>query len=179
MTLPFVGGRGFDPKLLELAFGVILYIFASHITVGNSAAIVLPRDPSGRSLLWGAIAGLFAVIAVYCVWVLAVGGVIDADTLAAENGTALGPLASIVGRSVHMMGFGYVILTLGLGSVYYALGMVHLVRDQLGTRLPHPLRMGLAVLPPRGRSRLCGLSVLAARSPRPSLPVFFPSCCCG
>ena len=60
------GGGSFDFSALGLVFGVVLGVYARHISVGSAAKLVLPRDPSGRSLLRGSAAGLAAAAALSC-----------------------------------------------------------------------------------------------------------------
>lgn len=92
-AIPFVGGRPFDPTLLELAFGVVLLSYYGHSSVGNCAKVVLARDPGGRSLMTGSVAAMLTVVALYSLWVFSVGSAVPAARLRAEPGTALVPLA--------------------------------------------------------------------------------------
>ena len=131
MNIPFVGGTPFDPSILELVFGVILFIFAGHISVANSAKLVIRRDPSGRSLILGGMAGLATVMTLYCVWTIAVGGAIAPQILLGQSGTVLEPLAEIVGPSVHLLGTLYIVLAMGLGSIHYSIGLFHLVYERI------------------------------------------------
>jgi len=52
--IPFRDGRPFDRSLLELVFGVVLFAYLGHISTASGAAVVLEKDPSGRSLIRGA-----------------------------------------------------------------------------------------------------------------------------
>jgi len=51
-----------------------------HSSVGNCGKLVLKRDPSARSLIWGVIAAQLTAIVVYCVWLLAVNAPLRANT---------------------------------------------------------------------------------------------------
>ncbi|MGB0388581.1 MAG: hypothetical protein ACPGWR_27490 [Ardenticatenaceae bacterium] len=139
-NMPFVGGTPFDPSLLELVFGVILFIFAGHISVANSAKLVLRRDPSTRSLVSGSMAGLATVVTLYCLWTIGMGGAIAPQRLVGQSGTVLEPLAEIVGPSVHVLGTLYIVLAMGIGSVHYSLGLFNLVYERFNTLATSPKR---------------------------------------
>ena len=53
-----------------LIFGVVLLAYFGHVSVGNCGKLVLRRDPSGRSLIWGTVAAQGVAIVLYCIWVL-------------------------------------------------------------------------------------------------------------
>lgn len=148
VDVPFVGGRAFDPGLLRLVFGVVLIAYCGHLSVGNCAQVVLRRDPSGRSLLWGCAAAQACAVLLYAVWVLAVAGAVAAPVLAGRSGTAIAPLASAVGTVVRVLGAVYAVLAMGMASVHFSLGLFNLVRD----RLPRPAWQILVL--PQGRVRL-------------------------
>jgi hypothetical protein len=80
-------------------------------------------------------------------------GAIPPQILAKQPGTVLIPLADIVGGVVHVFGAILVMLSLGLGLVYFSLGLFHLVRERLPT--PQPL------LGPRRRFLLCLSPIMA------------------
>jgi len=132
--LPFVGGRPFEPMLLQLIFGTILSIYIAHPAVGNIATITLRRDPSGRSLIWGNVASIVITIIISSIWILAMNGAIAPQTLAGQSGTVLGPLAAVAGPSVHVLGSLLAILSMGMGSIIISLGLFYLVREWLPAR---------------------------------------------
>jgi hypothetical protein len=146
--LPFLDGRPFEPALLGLIFGVVTASFCGHVSMGNCAKVVLRRDPSARSLIWGAFAAQVAALVVYSLWVVAVNGAISPRTLAGQAGTALIPLADQVGPSVHLFGSVYVVLGLGMGSIHLSLALFNLVREWL------PTRSRPVLILPRWRGRL-------------------------
>ena len=74
VNVPGAGGEPFESSALGLVFGVVLGVYARHISVGSAAKLVLPRDPSGRTLLRGSVAGLAAAAVLSCLWVVAVNG---------------------------------------------------------------------------------------------------------
>jgi hypothetical protein len=131
MNLPFVNGRPFDPGLMELVFGVVLAAYAGHTSVGNMAKTVLRRDPSGRTLLGGNVAAMLTVMLLYVVWIIVVNGAIPAATLAATTGTALIPLAAVVGRSVDFFGTIFILLGMGMASLHFSVALFNQVRELL------------------------------------------------
>ncbi|MBN1140101.1 MAG: hypothetical protein JXM73_26260 [Anaerolineae bacterium] len=147
-NVPLLNGRPFEPAIFGLIFGVVLSAYFGHSSVGNCGKLVLKRDPSARSLIWGTVAAQLTAIVLYCVWLLAVGGAIPAQTLASEKGTALAPLADTVGPLANVFGLVLVVLGMGMGSIHSSLGLFSLVRE----RLPESARPVLLLL--RGRSRL-------------------------
>ena len=154
-NVPFLGGRPFDPSILELVFGVVLAAYFGHLSVPNSARTVLQRDPSGGSLVRGAMAAQGLVILLYSVWILIVNGVIAPDVMAVETGTALEPLAAEVGPIVYPFGTIFVILGMGMITIHFTLGLFNLTREWLpvGQRpaLTLPRRQGRLHLHPRRR----------------------------
>jgi amino acid permease len=137
MNVPFINGSAFDPSILGLIFGVILTAYFGHTSVGNCANVVLRRDPSGRSLLWGCIAGQFSAILLYSIWVLAVNGSVPSQEMVNQFGTALIPLAEMVGPLAKIIGSFYVVLAIGMGSINFALGLSNMIRERLPQPGPH------------------------------------------
>jgi amino acid permease len=131
VNLPGIGGRPFTATIFELIFGVVLSAYAGHVSVGNMAKTVLRRDPTGRTLLWGNVAAMVTAMLLYCLWLVAVNGAIPAATLAATAGTALIPLAAVVGPSVHLFGTLFVLLGMGMASIHFSLALFNLVREWL------------------------------------------------
>jgi amino acid permease len=128
---PLFGDRGFDPSALRLVFGVVAAAYFGHLSVGNCARDVLRRDPSGRSLIWGAVAAQIVVMALYGLWTFAVNAAIDPGALTTISGTALAPLADEIGPVVHLLGSVFVVLAMGIGSIHNSLGLFNLVRERI------------------------------------------------
>ena len=151
---PFVNGRPFDPGILELIFGTILSAYIGHLSVGNCAKVVLRRDPTAHSLIWGGVAAQVAALILYSIWVVAVNGAISPQVLAAQAGTALTPLAAQIGPAVNVLGVVYVVLAMGMASIHSSLGLFYMVSERLPSRLPTVLLMpqghGTLLLRPRG-----------------------------
>ncbi|WP_300010348.1 aromatic amino acid transport family protein [Pseudonocardia sp.] len=133
--LPFADGGPLDPAVLGLVFGVVLFAFFGHTSVANCAQVVLHREPSGRSLVAGAALATVTAIAVYALWVLAVGGAIAPQRLAAEPGTALVPLAEVLGAPALVLGAVFAVLAMGMAAVHFSWGLVNQVREWTDRRL--------------------------------------------
>ncbi len=126
-----VGGT----SVIALVFGVLLYVYFGHTSAGNAARQVLRRDPSGRTLLWGNVAAMAVAALIYVLFVIAVNGSVPASRLAAETGTAIAPLEEVAGPAVGLMGAMYVILSLGIGAVFGALGLYLQASERIGPRV--------------------------------------------
>jgi hypothetical protein len=154
MRVPLLAGEPLEPALLRLVVGVVAMLYIGHVYVIQCAKLVLPRDPSARSLIQGSVAGTAALIAVFVVWVLAVNGAVDAETLAGEAGTALTPLAARVGPAIHLVGSLLVVLLLGMSCLRTSTVLFNLVQERLPTRLRSvitlPRRQGALLFQPRG-----------------------------
>jgi amino acid permease len=123
------------PSVIALVFGVLLYVYFGHTSAGNAARQVLRRDPTGRTLLWGNLLAMGVAAVIYGLFVIAVNGSVPAARLAVEQGTAVVPLAEVAGPAVNVMGTIYVTLSLGIGSVFMALGLYLQSRETLGKRV--------------------------------------------
>ncbi len=155
-SIPFLTGEPFDPSILRLVFGVILSLYFGHVYVVHCARIVLPRDPSARSLIRGSIAGTAILIVLLAIWVLAIGGALAPQALAGQAGTALTPLAEKIGRSAQILGSALIIFFLGLSCIRTANVLYNLVHERLPTQ-PQLIvmlvrRRGSLVFHPRGTS---------------------------
>lgn len=164
--LSLTAAHGFDPTILTIVFGVIFSAYLGHLGVSNSAQVVLRRDNSARSLLWGSMAAQATLMVLYCLWVFAVNGAISQEVLAQQSSTALVPLAAELGPMVHWLGAGLIVLGIGMSSIVTALGLFCLVREGLPTETPAhwTLPFGNAVLDwlfsPKGRFWLAASPVL-------------------
>ena len=152
VNIPFVGDAGFDPLILELVFGVVIVSYFGHTSAANASKMILGRDPSGRSLLWGNLAALATVIALYCLIVVAFVGALGPEPLVGTRGTTFTPLAELVGPVIDVLGSIYVVLAIGLGSLYCSLGLYNQAVEYLPAqaRGAHGRLLGWATTP-RGR----------------------------
>jgi hypothetical protein len=128
-------GAAFDPSVLRLVIGVVVMLYIGHVYVIQCAKIVLPRDPSARSLIRGSVAGTATMIVLFIVWMLAVNGVVSADRLVREAGTALPPLAERIGPAVKVLGSLLVVILLGMSCLRTTTVLFNLVQERLPTRL--------------------------------------------
>ncbi len=155
VNVPFLGGRPFEPAILQLVFGIVLAAYFGHLSVSNCARVVLRRDPSARSLTWGTVAAQVAAIVIYSIWVLAVNGAVAPQVLANQSGTALAALAAQIGPSVHVLGSVYVILGVAMASIHFSLALFNVVRERLPARhrpvVTLPRRRGRLIFHPRGK----------------------------
>ena len=135
-NLAVPAGLGFADvgALGGLIFGVVLAAYFGHTSAGSAAKVVLRRDPSGRSLLRGSALAMLSLIALYSLVVLAIGGAVPADRLVGFEGTALTPLAAVVGPSVDVLGSIYVVVAMGVGAIYLSLSLAHLIEERLPAR---------------------------------------------
>ncbi|KYC40654.1 hypothetical protein WA1_23710 [Scytonema hofmannii PCC 7110] len=174
LNLPFLNGHPFQPWMLQQVLGVSLMLYFGHVYVGECAKVILPRDPSASSLIWGSVAGTAFLTVLFCIWVLAVNGAISPELLAGQSGTALEPLALQVGPIVSVLGAVLVTLLLGMAWLRSSSLLLNLAREWLPIR-PQPVLMlprqqGTLILHPCGdRSRVphIGLTYLGLEEQAP------------
>ncbi|MBA2712489.1 MAG: hypothetical protein H0U55_02915, partial [Rubrobacteraceae bacterium] len=158
LDVPFIGGRPFEPEILGLVFGVVLTAYFGHLTVSSCARVVLQRDSSARSLIWGTVAAQATAIFLYCIFVLGVNGAIAPGIMSGESGTALDPLATEIGPVIYLLGSVFIVLGMGMGSIQYTLILFNLVRERLPSIsrpvLVLPRRQGLLLFRDRRRKGL-------------------------
>ncbi len=130
-NIPFVSGQPIDASIVGLVFGIILMAFFGHTSAANSAKLLLTVEPSGRSLLWGNLLAMTVVIVLYCIASVAILGVVGPAPLLDTNGTAITPLADALGPAVNVMSVIYVVLAIGIGSLYVTLGTYNQVVELL------------------------------------------------
>jgi hypothetical protein len=149
VNVPFLDGRPFDPLVLQALFGTALgaFIGGSNNMV-NVASLVLRRDASARSLIWGSAIAIVVSIMIYSIWVLAVNGAVPSESLMGQRGTALGPLAVQIGPIVQVVGVVLAILMFGMSAGRVSLNMSNLVSERL------PVRAHTVVTLPRRRQRV-------------------------
>lgn len=146
-NLTLGNGELLDPDILGLVFGVVLAAFFGHTSAANAAKVVLRRDPSGESLMKGNVAAIAAAIALYSLWVITVNGAVPPSVLGQETGTALSPLAAIIGRPAAILGLIYVVLAMGIGSIHVSYGLFYQVREMLSPNVGATVRF-IACLTP-------------------------------
>ncbi|NMG07805.1 hypothetical protein [Brasilonema sp. UFV-L1] len=174
LNLPFLNGHPFQPWMLQQVLGVSLMLYFGHVYVGECAKVILPRDPSASSLIWGSVAGTAFLTVLFCIWVLAVNGAISPQLLAGQSGTALEPLALQVGSIVSVLGAVLVTLLLGMAWLRSSSLLLNLAREWLPVRprpvLMLPRKQGTLIMHPCGeRSRVphIGLTYLGLEETKP------------
>jgi amino acid permease len=154
LRMPLLRGGPFDATLLKLVFGVTVMLYIGHVYLIQCAKIVLPRDPGARSLIRGSVAGTAVLTAVFAVWILAVNGVVTAEKLLGEAGTALSPLSAQIGPAISVLGALLVIVLLGMSCLRTSTVLFNLVQERLPARLRAvvtlPRHRGDLLLQPRG-----------------------------
>ena len=143
----FAGGKLFNPVILQLIFGVVLYAYSGYTSAGNAAKVVLRRDPGGSALIWGNILAMVTAIALYSLWVVAVNGAIPPSELINETGTALSPLAVKIGGIVPVLGIIYVVLAMGIGTVHTSYGLYYQVREALPSNIKKTTQFFIGMVP--------------------------------
>jgi amino acid permease len=135
INLPWIDGSSFAPALFGALIGVILDVYSAHMLVAIFGKMLLQRDPSGRSVVRGHIAGIGFAIVLNVIWLLAVGGAIAPQVLARQSSTVLVPLAAEVGPLVRILGAIFVILSMGLGLIHFSLALFNLARERIAQRV--------------------------------------------
>ena len=128
VNLPFFNGQTIKPQMLQQVFGVSLMLYFGHVYVGECAKLILPRDKSASSLIWGSVAGTAFLTVLFCIWVLAVNGAIAPFVLASQAGTVLEPLAEQVGSIAKVLGSVLVALLLGMAWLRSSSLLINLSR---------------------------------------------------
>jgi hypothetical protein len=136
VNVPLITGRPLDTSISALIFGVVLAAYFGHTSAANAAKVVLRRDPTGKALIRGNIAALATAMGLYILWVVAVNGSIAPDVLAGTSGTALTPLADVVGPVVIVLGTLFVILGMGMITIHFSLALFNQVREWLPAQTP-------------------------------------------
>src|SRR5207248_3554555 len=83
-------------------------------------------------------------------------GAIAPQVLTGFSGTALIPLAQLVGPAVIILGTIYAILAMGMASIHFSLALFFTVREWIPGRSRHTLvlgrRQGKLIFTPRGKA---------------------------
>jgi hypothetical protein len=151
----FFNERSFELSVWRPVLGVMLIMYFGHVPLTQCAKTVLRHDPSGRGLLRGSVAGTMCLTALIGTWLVAVNGAVAPQQLAGQTGTALVPLAAVLGPGAQVLGSVLVVLLLGLTSLRCSTILFNLVLERLPAR-SHPLVLvlprasGKLLLQPRG-----------------------------
>lgn len=131
---------------LQFALALLLSTYFSHLLVATYAPVVVRRNASARSWIWGSAAAIFGFMLIAMFWLITMSGALAPDVIAQAQGTILTPLAEKTGGIVLWLGSLLVILSLGLATVQISLGLYYMVQE----RLPAP-RAGSLFSSPRTR----------------------------
>jgi hypothetical protein len=126
--------RDLQPSSFESTVGVVLMVYFCEGFVVQCAKVVLPRDPSGRSLIGGSVAGLAAIAALLSAWILVVNGSLPPAVLAGQAGTVVEPLAAAVGSGAAALGLVLILLLPGMAALRCMIGAFNQVSEWLPTR---------------------------------------------
>ena len=121
----------FNLNALQFALGLLLSTYFSHLLVVTYAPVIVRRDVSGRSWVWGSAAAIFGFMLIAIFWFIVLNGAVSAFALANAQGTALIPLAEKAGPIVLWLGSLLVILSLGLATVQITLALYYMVQERL------------------------------------------------
>jgi hypothetical protein len=149
--IPFIDGRPFDSAAMALISGATLSAMFGHTSTANSASLVLRSDPTGRSLIRGCMAAMLTATSLYILWIVSVNGAIQSEDLRDVQGTAIAPLAEIVGREVSIAGALFAVLSMGMASILYAWNTKAIVTEWLPAPPTPQNRQVAARGRPRGR----------------------------
>lgn len=120
-----------DFASLQFALALMLTTYFSHILVATYGPVVIRRDESARTWIWGSVAAILGFMLIACFWLVVLNGALSPEVLATTTGTVLTPLAEKAGPIVLWLGSLLVILSLGLGTVQIALGLYYMVQERL------------------------------------------------
>jgi hypothetical protein len=174
VNLPFFSNHSPPAKMLQQLLGVSLMLYFGHVYVGECAKLILPRDKSASSLIWGSVAGTAFLTVMFCIWVLAVNGAISPQLLAGYSGTVLEPLTTVVGPVVRILGTVLVTLLLGMAWLRSSSLLLNLAKEwfpsQIRPVLILPRQQEKVILHPNGDPNhvpYIGISYLGLENKKP------------
>jgi hypothetical protein len=145
--MPFVGSGGVELAAVGLAFGVLMMAFFGHTSCALVARLILEREPSGKALVRGSTAAAATVICLYGLALVSFFGAVPRSELVGNAGTILEPLADRAGSAITVFGTIYILLAVGLASIYVSLGMSNQIREWLPASIRGTRASLLAVVP--------------------------------
>ncbi len=128
---PDGGIGGPDADDWAMMVGVSLISLFGHALVGQAARLIVARDRDGRTLVRGSAAGMLALTALLCMWVLIVDSDLWPGDLTGQRGTVLVTLERVHGDWVTALGTLLVITLPGLTTLRCATVLNGLVREHL------------------------------------------------
>lgn len=140
---PVVAGHA---HYLANTIGIILMGYFAQVFVVQCAKVVLPREPSGRSLIWGSLAGLGGIAVVLSLWIVVINGSLESRVLAGQTVTVITPLVAVVGSGMAVLGTLLILFLPGLATLRSMIGAFNVAREWLPTR-----SQPVVILPRRGK----------------------------
>jgi len=113
------------------AVGVLLILYFAQALAVQIYPLVQARDPGGRAFVRGSAVGTVMSTVLFAGWAIAVTSAVAPKVLAAQSGTALVPLARVIGPVGSVLGSALVTLLLGLTALRCMHVLHHLVRERL------------------------------------------------
>jgi hypothetical protein len=120
-----------DLSVLGVVFGTAIACFSGHNVIPLAAKLVLPKDPGGRTLIRGTVAGGIAALALQCLWLIAVSGAVSSKALLDSHETAAQPLGTLLGPAVAVIAGGTVLLFAALDTTGSSDILFSLIRERL------------------------------------------------
>jgi hypothetical protein len=111
--------------------GIVLMGYFAEAFVVQCAKRVLPRDPTGRALIRGGLAGVAAIGLLLCAWTFAVNGEIAPARLAGLTDTVVAAMASRNGAVALFAGTILIVLLPGLAMLRCLVGAFNTAREWL------------------------------------------------
>src|SRR5262249_1002718 len=121
--------RAGSEHYLANTIGIVLMGYFAEAFVVQCAKVVLPREPSGRALIWGSLAGLGGIAVVLTLWVVVMNGSLDPRVLTGETATVITPLAAVVGSGTAALGALLVLFLPGLATLRCMVGAFNVARE--------------------------------------------------
>lgn len=116
---------------LRLVFGAVLWAYFGHTAIFAIAPEVLAVEPTGRSLLRGAVSAMFMATVINIAWVLVVLGSIPGNALERNESTGVTVIARTVGGPFTVLATLFVILAIGGGAANSAFALTDVVAELL------------------------------------------------
>jgi hypothetical protein len=111
--------------------GIVLMGYFAEAFIVQCAKMVLPRDPTGRALIRGGLAGVAAIGLLLCAWTFAVNGEIAPARLAGLTDTVVAAMASRNGAVALFAGTILIVLLPGLAMLRCLVGAFNTAREWL------------------------------------------------
>jgi hypothetical protein len=145
--VPLLNGNASVPLAAQALIGVVVQVYLGQSYLIQTAKAVLPRDPSGKSLIQASSAATVLMMILLSLWVIAVNGALSHPALIGQTGTVLVPLAEAYGPLFGMLASPLVVLLLGLAYIRQSTVLVGLADECLPARLTSRARFWFSMTP--------------------------------